>query len=106
LSNDVEALDYAAANTNFTHKLLTNLIVDGGRGTVGDYPEFAAHQLSKLHFGALSSERAGPGYVARSDRVTKAQHWKVFNNARVKGRGRSLASQRATSSERWCSSDE
>ena len=46
LSNDVEALDYAAANASFVHKALINLIVDGGRGTVSRYPEFARHLRS------------------------------------------------------------
>jgi hypothetical protein len=50
LSNDVEALDYAAANASFAHKALINLVVDGGRGRVARYPEFARHlrQLQRL----------------------------------------------------------
>lgn len=43
LSNDVEALDYAAANASFAHKALINLVIDGGRGHVARYPEFASH---------------------------------------------------------------
>jgi hypothetical protein len=43
LSDDVEALDYEAANTAFAHKALTNLIVDGGQSTVADYPVFAKY---------------------------------------------------------------
>jgi hypothetical protein len=43
LSNDVEALDYAAANASFAYKALINLVIDGGRGTVSRYPEFARH---------------------------------------------------------------
>ena len=46
LSNDVEALDYAAANASFAHKALINLVVDGGRGHVAGYPEFARHLLA------------------------------------------------------------
>lgn len=46
LSDDVEALDYEAANTAFAYKALTNLVVDGGQGTIADYPEFAQHLLS------------------------------------------------------------
>jgi len=42
-SNDVEALDYDQANTSFARKILINLIVDGGDGTVERYPEFARH---------------------------------------------------------------
>jgi hypothetical protein len=42
-SNDVEAMDYAAANTAFAHKMLVNLIVDGGQGSIADYPDFARH---------------------------------------------------------------
>jgi len=47
LSNDVEALDYAAANISFAHKALINLIVDGGEGTVSRYTAFVRH-LSAL----------------------------------------------------------
>jgi hypothetical protein len=42
-SNDVEALDYDQANASFARKVLINLIVDGGDGSVGRYPEFARH---------------------------------------------------------------
>jgi hypothetical protein len=42
-SNDVEALNYDQANASFARKILINLIVDGGDGTVGRYPEFAQH---------------------------------------------------------------
>jgi len=42
-SNDVEALDYDQANASFARKILINLIVDGGDGSVGRYPEFARH---------------------------------------------------------------
>jgi hypothetical protein len=42
-SNDVEALDYDQANASFARKILINLIVDGGDGTVGRYAEFAQH---------------------------------------------------------------
>ena len=42
-SNDVEALDYDQANASFARKILINLIVDGGDGTVGRYAEFASH---------------------------------------------------------------
>lgn len=42
-SNDVEALAYDQANASFARKILVNLIVDGGDGTVGRYPEFARH---------------------------------------------------------------
>jgi hypothetical protein len=42
-SNDVEALEYGEANKSFARKILINLIVDGGDGTVGRYPEFAQH---------------------------------------------------------------
>jgi len=42
-SNDVEALDYDEANASFARKILINLIVDGGDGTVERYPEFARH---------------------------------------------------------------
>ncbi len=45
-SNDVEALDYEAADTSFAHKALLNLIVDGGQGSIADYPEFAKHLLA------------------------------------------------------------
>jgi hypothetical protein len=45
-SNDVEAMDYAAANTAFAHKVLLNLIVDGGQGSIADYPAFARHLRS------------------------------------------------------------
>ena len=42
-SNDVEALEYAQANASFARKILINLIVDGGDGTVERYPDFAGH---------------------------------------------------------------
>jgi len=42
-SNDVDALDYDQANESFARKILINLIVDGGDGTVEPYPEFADH---------------------------------------------------------------
>jgi len=42
-SNDVEALEYNQANASFARKILINLIVDGGDGTVGRYLEFARH---------------------------------------------------------------
>lgn len=42
-SNDVEALDYDKANESFARKVLINLIVNGGDGTVGRYREFARH---------------------------------------------------------------
>lgn len=42
-SNDVEALEYGQANRSFARKILINLIVDGGDGMVGRYPEFARH---------------------------------------------------------------
>jgi len=58
-SNDVEALDYDKANASFARKILINLIVDGGRGTVGRYPEFAQH-LKAL---AALKEVAGPYYA-------------------------------------------
>jgi hypothetical protein len=58
-SNDVEALDYDKANASFARKILINLIVDGGRGTVGRYPEFAQH-LKAL---AALKEAAGPYYA-------------------------------------------
>jgi hypothetical protein len=45
-SNDVEALDYAAANLAFVYGMAINLVVDGGHGTVGDYPRFARHLRS------------------------------------------------------------
>ena len=54
LSNDVEALDYAAANASFAHKALINLVVDGGRGHVGRYPEFARHLHALLLLKRLS----------------------------------------------------
>jgi hypothetical protein len=44
-SNDVEALDYEAADMSFAHKALVNLIVDGGQTSVEDYPDFAHHLL-------------------------------------------------------------
>ncbi len=47
LSDDVEALDYAAANISFAHKALINLVIDGGEGTVARYAAFADH-LSAL----------------------------------------------------------
>jgi Glycosyl hydrolases family 38 C-terminal domain len=49
-SNDIEALDYGKANGSFAHKVLINLLVDGGDGTVGRYPDFAKHlaALEKL----------------------------------------------------------
>ena len=59
LSDDVEALDYKAANTAFAHKALVNLIVDGGESTVADYPEFAKHLLSLQHLKAAT----GPYYA-------------------------------------------
>lgn len=43
LSNDVEALDYRAANASFAHGALINLVVDGGGGTVARYEAFARH---------------------------------------------------------------
>ncbi|HKN34861.1 MAG TPA: glycoside hydrolase family 38 C-terminal domain-containing protein [Terriglobales bacterium] len=42
-SNDVEALNYDQANASFARKILVNLIVDGGDGTVSRYPDFAKH---------------------------------------------------------------
>jgi len=45
-SNDVEALDYEAANISFVHKVLINLMVDAGASSVAAYPEFAQHLLS------------------------------------------------------------
>jgi hypothetical protein len=54
-SNDVEALDYEAANTSFAHKALMNLIVDAGANSVAHYPEFAQHlsNLQKLKAATL-----------------------------------------------------
>jgi hypothetical protein len=54
-TQDVEALDYAAANTAFVLGMLPNLIVDGGSSSVENYPEFAEH-LRRL--GALRSAAA------------------------------------------------
>lgn len=45
-SNDVEALDYEGANASFVRKILINLLVDGGDGTVQPYPDFARHLRS------------------------------------------------------------
>ncbi|MBZ5607680.1 MAG: hypothetical protein LAP38_05440 [Acidobacteriia bacterium] len=42
-SNDVEALDYEKANASFARKILINLMVDGGDGTVERYTDFARH---------------------------------------------------------------
>jgi hypothetical protein len=42
-STDVEALEFGRANAAFARKILINLIVDGGDGTVKRYPEFARH---------------------------------------------------------------
>ena len=42
-SNDVDALDYDQANASFARKILINLIVVGGDGSVGRYPDFARH---------------------------------------------------------------
>jgi len=42
-STDIEALEYEEANAAFARKILINLIVDGGDGTVERYPEFAQH---------------------------------------------------------------
>jgi len=58
-SNDVEALDYDEANASFARKILINLIVDGGDGTVGRYVDFARH-LKALQ--ALK-EAAAPYYA-------------------------------------------
>jgi len=56
LSNDVEALDYAAANISFAYKALINLIVDGGRGTVARYAGFADHLRALRELKALTPE--------------------------------------------------
>jgi hypothetical protein len=61
-SNDVEALDYDQANASFARKILINLIVDGGDGTVGRYPEFAQH-LSALE----SLKEATAPYYAEAE---------------------------------------
>jgi hypothetical protein len=58
-SNDVEALDYAAVNTAFVHKMLANLVVDGGAGTVDEYPEFAAHLQALQALEAATREYYG-----------------------------------------------
>jgi 3',5'-cyclic AMP phosphodiesterase CpdA len=42
-SHDVEALNYDQANASFARKILINLIVDGGDGSVSRYGEFARH---------------------------------------------------------------
>jgi hypothetical protein len=54
-SNDVEALDYAAANSAFAYGQALNLVVDGGLGSVADYPELARHLRS---LGALRTAAA------------------------------------------------
>jgi len=36
-------LNYDQANASFARKILVNLIVDGGDGTVSRYPDFAKH---------------------------------------------------------------
>jgi hypothetical protein len=59
LSDDVEALDYEAANTAFAYKALTNLVVDGGQSTITDYPEFAKHLLGLQQLKAST----GPYYA-------------------------------------------
>jgi hypothetical protein len=53
-TQDVEALDYASANTAFALGMLPNLIVDGGSSTIESYPEFAEHlrKLSELRTAA------------------------------------------------------
>ncbi len=52
-SNDVDALDYDQANLSFARKILINLLVDGGDGTVERYAQFADHlkALQKLKAG-------------------------------------------------------
>lgn len=42
-SNDVDALDYDQVNLSFARKILVNLMVDGGDGSVERYPQFAQH---------------------------------------------------------------
>jgi hypothetical protein len=42
-SNDVDALDYDEVNASFARKILINLMVDGGDGTVEPYSMFAQH---------------------------------------------------------------
>ncbi len=42
-SNDVDALDYDEVNESFARKILINLMVDGGDGTVEPYSQFAQH---------------------------------------------------------------
>ena len=61
-SNDVEALDYAAANLAFAYGMAINLVVDGGHGTVTDYPRFAQHLRS---LAALKS--AAASYYAEAE---------------------------------------
>ncbi|HVR25574.1 MAG TPA: hypothetical protein VMU26_19935 [Candidatus Polarisedimenticolia bacterium] len=42
-SNDVDALDFDQVNLSFARKILVNLLIDGGDGTVERYPRFAEH---------------------------------------------------------------
>jgi hypothetical protein len=91
-SNDVETLDYEGANESFARKVLINLIVDGGRGTVGRYPEFARH-LDALR---LLKESTAPYYADAEFRdrdgltVIAADDWvvvSVFDNVATGQRG-------------------
>lgn len=95
-SNDVDALDYDQVNLSFARKVLINLLVDGGDGTVERYSQFAQHLK------ALQSlkEATAPYYAQAEFRDhdglkkidTEAQVIvSVFENATPKKRGIVLA---------------
>ncbi len=84
-STDVEALEYEKANAAFARKILINLVVDGGDGTVGRYPEFAQHlkrlqELKKatIPYYADAEFRGHEGL--RGFKVDPAQMVSVFRN--------------------------
>lgn len=95
-SNDVDALDYDQANESFARKVLINLIVDGGDGTVERYVEFAKHlkalqvlkeATSPYYAQAEFRDHDGLKKIEAADQVVVS----VFDNTSQKKRGIVLA---------------
>ena len=95
-SNDVDALDYDQVDLSFAHKILINLNVDGGDGSVERYPEFSKHlkalqslkaATASYHAEAEFRDRDGLKRVDADAQVVVS----AFDNAAGKKRGVVLA---------------
>jgi len=95
-SNDVDALDYDQANQSFARKVLINLIVDGGDGTVERCPEFARHLKALQNLKGAASPYYSQAEFRDHDGLKKIDAESqvivsVFDNASQKKRGIVLA---------------